>query len=508
MTGLNTDSPGKAGPNPPGAVGPRALSTAALILTVIATAAAVWLTHLRNVDHVTSRMAAETSELAGDLGLRLSTYQYGLRGVRGAIIVGGLGDMPLASFRQYMDTRDLKREFRGALGLGFIRRVPPDAEQSFIAGMRRDGRPDFQVRQLSPHPGERAVIQFIEPEAPNAQAVGLDIASEESRRAAAAAAMRTGEPILTAPLTLVQATGKPTKGFLLLMPIYRPGMPVGTAVERMAAGIGWSYAPLIIDDVLEDLDPLEADLAFRIRDVTDNPDAPVFFDTGGDVADSDVARPMDQRVSLYGRQWVVTFQARDAFLEKSNLTPSWISGLVVGALGLLLSVLLRVYLGRIDQRLREGEEKARQAALLETEVAARTAELREREERFKALAELSSDWFWEADRQGRFTAISRGIARIALPPDALIGKTRRELAANQADPGLDDYEALIREGRSFRDFGYELAGGDGQVRQIVVSGNPILDGNGQCVGFRGTGRDVTETLRAEKELRTSAPGWR
>ncbi|MBB6249849.1 CHASE domain-containing protein [Nitrospirillum iridis] len=500
MPGVNLDGAPPAGPTQPRMIGPRALLAVALVLTLLATGAAVWLTHLRNLEHVTSRMADETSELTGDLGQRLTTYQYGLRGARGAVIVGGVDDMTLASFRRYMATRDLEREFRGALGFGFIRRVSPADEQAFVAGMRRDGRPEFQVRQLSPHDDERAIIQFIEPEAPNAQAVGLDIASETHRRAAAEAAMRTGEPTLTAPLSLVQATGRPAKGFLLLMPIYRPEMPTGTPEERTVAAIGWSYAPLIIDDVLEDLDPLEADLAFSIRDVTDTPDGPAFYNTGGDVADSDLAQPMDQRLSLYGRRWVVTFQARESFLEKSNLTPPWLTGMVVGTVGLLLSILLHLFVGHIGRRLQAGQEKARQAAMLETEVALRTAELREREERFKALTELSSDWYWEADRDGRFTAMSQGVTRIGLAPKSLIGKSRRDLAADPADPGLHEYEAMIRQGRAFRDFGYELMGDDGHLRQIVVSGVPIQDEAGRCVGFRGTGRDVTEQLRAERAL--------
>ena len=43
---------------------------------------------------------------------------------------------------------------------------------------------------------------------------------------------------------------------------------------------------------------------------------------------------------------------------------------------------------------------------LEETVLARTAELRESEARFKSFAELSSDWYWEQDPQGKFTRIS------------------------------------------------------------------------------------------------------
>src|SRR5438477_10149232 len=44
--------------------------------------------------------------------------------------------------------------------------------------------------------------------------------------------------------------------------------------------------------------------------------------------------------------------------------------------------------------------------LLEQTVLERTAELRESEERFHRLTELSSDWYWEQDVNGRFTQVS------------------------------------------------------------------------------------------------------
>ena len=44
--------------------------------------------------------------------------------------------------------------------------------------------------------------------------------------------------------------------------------------------------------------------------------------------------------------------------------------------------------------------------LLEQTVLERTAELRRSEERFQRLTELSCDWYWEQDANGRFTQVS------------------------------------------------------------------------------------------------------
>jgi len=70
---------------------------------------------------------------------------------------------------------------------------------------------------MKPHDGDRYVIQYIDPVAPNIGAIGLDGASEANRRDAANIAMRTGTATLTAPITLVQNPDPTQRAFLLIM---------------------------------------------------------------------------------------------------------------------------------------------------------------------------------------------------------------------------------------------------------------------------------------------------
>lgn len=62
--------------------------------------------------------------------------------------------------------------------------------------------------------------------------------------------MRSGQVQLTAPITLVQAMKAPSKSFLMLMPIYRDGMARDSEAQRVAATLGWSYAPILMDEVM------------------------------------------------------------------------------------------------------------------------------------------------------------------------------------------------------------------------------------------------------------------
>ena len=77
----------------------------------------------------------------------------------------------------------------------------------------------FKISSLSESALSRFVIQYIEPEHNNKQAIGLDIGSEMHRRNAALSAARDNSSTLTSPITLVQADAKVKHGFLLLLPL-------------------------------------------------------------------------------------------------------------------------------------------------------------------------------------------------------------------------------------------------------------------------------------------------
>lgn len=254
------------------------------------TALAVGLLQQANQRQMHDALANATERAADNVAKRIELYQYGLRGTRGAVLASGENGITRERFLSYSKTRDIDREFPGARGFGFIRRVPREQQERFLAQARADGMPDFEIRQLTPQDGERFVIQYIEPLERNRPAIGLDIASEHSRRHAALEAMATGEVRITGPITLVQATGNPLQSFLILLPIYRGSVTPATLDERMAEGIGWSYAPLLTEEVLHGLKLDREGLHLQLSDITDA-DRPVHFfgqhttsDTAQDIA--------------------------------------------------------------------------------------------------------------------------------------------------------------------------------------------------------------------------------
>jgi PAS domain S-box-containing protein len=139
--------------------------------------------------------------------------------------------------------------------------------------------------------------------------------------------------------------------------------------------------------------------------------------------------------------------------------------------------------------------------ILEQTVQERTAELRESEARFKSLTELSSDWYWEQDSQGKFTKVSGPVFEmLGIDANNKPGATGRWNEAERAQ--LDDN---IANRRPFLDFVYSRTNADGTLQYLQVSGEPMFDSTSLFIGYRGIGMDVTDRMhrdQEEKQLRS------
>lgn len=133
--------------------------------------------------------------------------------------------------------------------------------------------------------------------------------------------------------------------------------------------------------------------------------------------------------------------------------------------------------------------------VLEQTVQERTAELRESEARFRRLTELSSDWYWEQDANGHFTRIFGPVFEmlgIQLDGSLLI-------AGNDQGAHWDESERTILQDKlaarqPFLDFVYSRTHADGSRQYLMVSGEPIFDASGRFTGYRGIGKDVSDTM--------------
>lgn len=121
-------------------------------------------------------------------------------------------------------------------------------------------------------------------------------------------------------------------------------------------------------------------------------------------------------------------------------------------------------------------------------------------QRFQDIAEVAADWIWETDPDLRYIYFSERLEEITgLKPKDLLGKTRRELmGGNLDDPNWQRHWADLEARRPFRNFEYTLRGIDGKLYYLRVSGKPAYNIEGNFLGYRGTGTDLTEEVVAKK----------
>jgi signal transduction histidine kinase len=235
-------------------------------------------------------------------------------------------------FRSYVARLNLNLYYPGVLGIGYAAYDPRGSGSS--------------------------AILFIEPlNKLNAQAIGFDMLSEATRRAAMLSAARSGRALMSGRVRLVQEI-EPVKqpGFLIYAPLYRGGV---VAPERLH---GWVYSPLRAYDLFN--------AVFAARDMREI--AVEIYD--GSVAEAhllyrsgqvqDEPRHEDVRpVRVAGRTWLVRITSSPEFEADAALPAAW-GVTIAGALISLLVAALLFLQGRTTQRTEE-------------QVQLRTAQLRE-----------------------------------------------------------------------------------------------------------------------------------
>ena len=438
---------------------------------------------------LTERQAAMTETFSGlaerisrDFSERLHTYEYGLISARAAVMTVGPRDLTRQKFLDYSRSLNLETYFPGSRGFGFIRRVPRTEEAVFLDRARRDGKPDFAIRQLTPHAGERFVIQYIEPVANNQAAVGLDVASESHRRAAALRSAQENNPILTRPITLVQADGKSLYGLLFFLPVYEPDAPVSNEQEREKAVFGWVYSPLNIDEVLKDLDLNHGELSLAIYNADTGVEPDPFFVSGHTDLPAINGLVRDVPVSHYGREWLLKIKATPDFVNNLHLVDPRLVGFSLAFISSLLTILFYYWLINVQRRRESYLDKARLAAIVESASNAIVSQ---------DLAGVVTSWNRAAERifgYGASEAVGQRLDDLIVPKELKEDKALRDSLIRRGDPDSNRYTTVRRRK-------------DGGLIDVAVNASLIRAGDGQLAGTAKTFSDVTEEDRAAARFR-------
>jgi PAS domain S-box-containing protein len=128
--------------------------------------------------------------------------------------------------------------------------------------------------------------------------------------------------------------------------------------------------------------------------------------------------------------------------------------------------------------------------------------LRQSEGKYKDLVERMTDVIYTVDTSGKVTSVNKACeVTFGWQAEEVVGKSFTELIAKEQVPEIfSRFERVLSGERAFVEtIAFDKAG---NTRDVEVSSIPITK-NGKVVGAQGIIRDISETRRAEEQLRKS-----
>jgi len=469
-----------------------ALAAGALVTGLLLTAG--WLHGLQQATEAEDRLRFQqlVDRLEADIASRFRLPHYGMAGLRASMAAAG-GALSRDAFREYVEAREIQTEFPGVRGFAFVERVSRAAVPALEAAERAGGVGAFTVRSGGSVP-ELYVVRYVEPLSHNVAALGFDLGSEPLRRQAIERAIDSGQPVLTAPITLVQDLRR-SPGFLYLMPIYRHGSDPVTVEQRRGALVGLVFTPIVVAELMAGAAASQSGwVDFRLLADSGAAGPVLVFDSERALTDTAGEPPgqghldrhfaSTRRLSIGQQQLQLQVASTAIFERGSDGRAAW----TVGLGGVLLSVLLATTLWLLAR----GRARALAAA------EAMTADL----DRMAKVAQRTTNAVVITDDQRRVTWVNEGFTRISgYTLDEVRGRVPGHLLqSGNTDPAT---VRVMREelgrGHGFR---AEVCNRskDGRDYWVDIDVRPLHDARGQLSGFMAVETDITETRSARMHL--------
>lgn len=252
----------------------------------------------------------------------------------GAALFGSQQSVTGDVFRQFVSELRLDADYRGAEGIGWAPAITDnqlaavEEQLSFGRVGQMNVRPSLQDdprKQLVP-------VLFLQPDTlRNRKALGFDMYSEPTRRAAMDEATRTVRPTASGRVNLVQDSGPDEFGFIIYMPVFD-----GRGAQRSLKG--FVYSPFNASQFLTSASELitSPEAGFRFFDVSGGKPL-LMVETENWVDDG---HTVERDVDLANRRMLLVVQSkRDMALSPLSLI-TLLFGLAVASLLLVVARLL------------------------------------------------------------------------------------------------------------------------------------------------------------------------
>ncbi|MFZ3018593.1 MAG: CHASE domain-containing protein [Gallionella sp.] len=275
-------------------------------------------------------------------------------------------------FAAYTTALRLDQNYPGIQSLGFSPIVPAEQMERHLAGIRRQGFPDYNIKPAGKRKLYAPVIHIAPFQGRNLRVFGMDNYATPERRAALEQARDSGQASLSGKLTLVQDDNSSQPGILMFLPVYRNGMAHDTPATRQANIVGWVAAAFRINSLISSLlDSHTRYFDIEIYDGIGTSANALLYDSGPvhDAEQSTAAFRHIQQIEVADRSWTLSFTSTPSFDARLTATQVGIVT-VIGTVFSLILALCTWLLLRSRKRALHGAHLL-QEAMQQTEMASR-----------------------------------------------------------------------------------------------------------------------------------------
>ncbi len=136
--------------------------------------------------------------------------------------------------------------------------------------------------------------------------------------------------------------------------------------------------------------------------------------------------------------------------------------------------------------------------------------LRYSEEKYRTILEEMEDAYFEVDLGGHLTFVNNSLCRdLGYSKEELMGKSYKDFTAQEdIESVFRVFNEVYQTGVPNKGFAWKTIQRDGTYGFAETSISLLRNGQGETIGFRGVGRDVTERKVAEERLQQSEENYR
>ncbi len=477
---------------------------------------------------------------------RTKAYLDAMFGARGLFYASDA--VTREEWHNYVEGIEPNKRFEGLQAISYAEYLTPEEREEFVRRAREEGLPELRP-DLVPG-GERPAYYPITYTGPldkaNRSRVNQDVYADPAHRSVMDAARDSGSPratgtvnVLTEPSPNSSADLALRPGFVVYLPIYQKGEPLGTVAERRRALQGFIVGSFKSHALLDGISkgPFERAIDFEVYDGANVASSPLLYDSDGILRgreenevntalspllyDSDRVSPReegegtlfskDSQLEVTGREWSLYFATLPSFEKgvESNL-PTF----VLASGGAVSTVLFGITWMLVRSRTR-AERASRDLEEANEELEAFSSET---ETRYRTLVEQIPAITYVQEPPG--SSSPKAVTYVSPQYETILGYPP-ELNMIDKEHWLttihpEDRERVLAENARTDETGepfkveYRVIARDGRVVWLRDEASLVRDEEGHPLYWLGVQYDVTEQKqeaqereRIEQELRVA-----